>query len=71
MASYCSLIENKYVCNIINNSTVRPDEIIFGDQISGIKGYYTTVIIQNDGTTDAGGLKTLFAVSSNYVPSSN
>jgi len=63
--------ENKYMCNIINNSTVRPDEIIFGDQISGIKGYYTTVIIQNDGTTDAGGLKTLFAVSSNYVPSSN
>ena len=63
--------ENKYMCNIINNSTVRPDEIIFGDQMSGIKGYYTTVVIQNDSTTDTGGLKTLFAVSSNYVLSSN
>ena len=63
--------ENKYMCNIVNSSTVRPDEVVFGDQMSGIKGYYTTVIIQNDSTTDAGGLKTLFAVSSNYVLSSN
>ena len=63
--------ENKYMCNIVNSSTVRPDEVVFGDQMSGIKGYYTTVTIQNDSTTDAGGLKTLFAVSSNYVLSSN
>ena len=63
--------ENKYMCNIINNSTARPDEVIFGDQISGIKGYYVTVTMQNDDTTDAGGLKRLFAVSSEHVLSAN
>jgi len=63
--------ENKYMCNIINNSAVRPDEVIFGDQISGIKGYYVTVTMQNDDTTDVGGLKRLFAVSSEHVLSAN
>ena len=63
--------ENKYMCNIINNSTIRPEEVIFGDQISGIKGYYVTVTIQNDDTTDTGGLKSLFSVSSEYVLSAN
>jgi hypothetical protein len=63
--------ENKYMCNIINNSAVRPDEVIFGDQISGIKGYYVTVTMQNDDTTDVGGLKRLFAVSSEHVLSTN
>ena len=63
--------ENKYMCNIINNSTARPDEVIFGDQISGIKGYYVTVTMQNDDTTDTGGLKRLFAVSSEHVLSVN
>ena len=62
--------ENRYVANIINNSQVRPGEIIFGAGVSGIKGYFTTVKFKIDDTTDVGGAKELFSVSSNYVMSS-
>jgi hypothetical protein len=66
--------ENRYVANLINNSTVKPEEILdpigFGDVISGIKGYFATVAIQTDDTTDPGGFKELFAVGSNIVMSS-
>jgi len=37
--------------------------------MSGIKGYFATVKLRTDNTTDLGGLKTLFAVSSNFVKS--
>jgi hypothetical protein len=66
--------ENRYVANLINNSTVKPEEILdpigFGDVMSGIKGYFATVAIQTDDTTDPGGFKELFAVGSNIVMSS-
>mgnify|MGYP006229569103 FL=1 len=61
------LKENKYVANLVNNSTAAPGEIIFGDSISGIKGFYSVVKMSTDGTTDLGGEKTLFAVESNYI----
>jgi hypothetical protein len=38
--------------------------------MSGIKGYYVTVKMSLDTTTDPGGMKELFAVSSNFVVSS-
>ena len=62
--------ENRYVSNIINNSVARSGEVIFGDQMSGIKGYFATVKISTDTVTQPGGPKELFAVSSNYVMSS-
>ena len=62
--------ENLYVANLINNSTARPDEIIFGSSISGIKGYFATVKISTDSYTDVGGLKELWSVGSKFVRSS-
>lgn len=62
--------ENRYVANLINNSTQAPGEIIFGAQMSGIKGYFATVKISTDNETQPGGMKELFSVASNYVMSS-
>jgi len=38
--------------------------------MSGVKGYYVTVRMSIDTTTDPGGMKELFAVSSNFSVSS-
>jgi len=62
--------ENLYVANLISSTPSRPGEIIFGDQISGIKGYFATVKIKTDSTTDPGGHKELFSVGTRYVQSS-
>jgi len=62
--------ENRYVANLINSSTERPGEVIFGSSISGVKGYFATVKLSTDVTTDIGGPKELFAVGTNYVISS-
>ena len=62
--------ENHYVANLINASTARPGEVIFGSNVSGVKGYLMTVKMSIDGSTDVGGAKQLFSVSSNYVLSS-
>lgn len=59
--------ENKYCANIINNSPAAKGEIIFGRQMSGVKGFFINAKISTDGTTDIGGFKELFAVSSNYT----
>ena len=69
-----NLKENRYVANLINNSTgsnkVNINEVVFGNQVTGIKGYYSTVKIQTDETTDIGQVKELFAVGTEYVLSS-
>jgi hypothetical protein len=59
--------ENKYVANIVNSSVAFDGEIIFGDSVSGLKAFYTTVTISTDSVTDQGGYKEIFAVSSNYT----
>ena len=61
--------ENKYMANLVNNSTAAPGEIIFGNKMTGIKGYFATVKISTDTLTDPGGMKELFAASSDYVES--
>ncbi len=58
--------ENAYVANIINNSTPTNGEIIFGDAISGIKGYYTTATFATDTSTNPGGAKILFSVGAKF-----
>jgi len=73
--------ENKYYANLVNKgvestgavtqpiSFGMPGQVLPGASMSGIKGYFATVKISTDSTTDVGGTKTLFAVSSNYVKS--
>ena len=59
--------ENKYVANFVNASPANQGEIIWGNSISGIKGFYTTVTFSTDLTTEPGGEKSLFAVEGTYT----
>ncbi len=58
--------ENKYYANLVNNSTPVEGEIHFGNDITGIKGFYSVVTMSTDSTTDFGGEKQLFQVGSEY-----
>ena len=62
--------ENKYYANLINNTPPTDGEVVFGSAMTGIKGYYATVKLSTDDTTATGGIKELFAVSSEFVVSS-
>ena len=62
--------ENRYVANLRNASTPMTGEVIYGAQMSGIKGYFATVKIQTDNTTQLGGPKELWSAGSNFVTSS-
>jgi len=61
--------ENLYTTNIIDTSTPRPGEVIITG-MTGIKGYFATVKFKTDSTTDPGGMKELYSVSSEFVLSS-
>ena len=61
--------ENKYMANLVNSSVANPGEVVFGASMTGIKGYFATVKISNDTVTDPGGMKELFAASSDYIES--
>ena len=66
--------EGKYFANLVNNSTATSKEVVYGQSISGVKGYYATVTIRTDDSTQVAGAggktRELFAVSSEYVESS-
>ena len=62
--------ENKYFANLVNNSTAREGEVVYGSEVSGIKGFFATVTFSTDAITDKGGSKELWSVGSNYVVSS-
>jgi hypothetical protein len=59
--------ENKYYANLVNFSNAQPGEVAFGSKITGIKAHYCTVTIENDDYTQPGGMKELFAVSSEFT----
>jgi hypothetical protein len=61
--------ENRYVANIINNSGAQPGEVIFGNSVSGMKGFFVEVKLSTDTITEEGGMKELFSASSNWVVS--
>ena len=72
--------ENKYVANLINKGVLisgsnesvefgQPGQVVPGISMSGIKGFFATVKLSTDDTTDLGGSKNLFCVSSNFVKS--
>jgi len=76
-----NLRENKYHANLRNkydrsgylSNSTRPGQVVIsenGENVSGIKGFFATVKISTDTTTDIYGLKELFAVSSDYAISS-
>ena len=62
--------ENRYYANLVNNSQATAGEVRFGNEITGIKGYYCTVVIETDDYTNPGGAKELFAVNSTFGLSS-
>ena len=62
--------ENRYVANFVNNSTQAPGEIIFGDSISGLKGFYLDITFSTDTNTDPGGMKELYSIGVTYSNSS-
>ena len=62
--------ENIYVANIVSNSTAMPNEVSFGNQITGIRGFVATVKFKTDNTTQLGGTKQLWSTRSQYVNSS-
>lgn len=73
-----NLKDNKYFANLVNNGVLSnnlnvpqglPGQVLPGVSMSGIKGLFATVQLTTDNTTDLGGQKNLFAVSSNYVKS--
>ncbi len=62
--------ENKYYAIIYNNSAPTSGEVIYGQQVSGIKGRFATVTMSTDDITQVGGAKELWSVGSKYVASS-
>jgi hypothetical protein len=54
---------------IMNKSLANQGEVLFGNEISGIKGYFATVTMSTDADTDPGKPKELFTASTNYEPS--
>ena len=58
------------MANFINNSDPAPGEVIFGDKMSGIKGYYNIVTLSTDSTTAPGKMKELYQVGLSYNISS-
>jgi len=62
--------ENKYYANLNNNSVPTDGEVIYGSQMTGIKGRYATVTLSTDNVTNPGGIKELFSVGSVYSISS-
>ena len=63
--------ENYYVASIKSNSPTRPKEIQFlgvntNEQSAGIKANFATVTFRTDGSTQVGGMKELFAVSTTF-----
>ena len=66
--------ENKYFGNILNITTlIQGGEVVYGQSISGIKGFFATVTLSTDNSTvlgPSGSKAELYCVSSEYVQSS-
>ena len=55
-------IHNKYYSNIMNATSGNVNEVVFGDEMSGVKGFFAKMKIQ----TSSSSYKELFSVSTNY-----
>lgn len=63
--------ENKYFANLNNNSIPTDGEVIYGKDMSGIKGRFAIVKMSTDGATQPNGAKELWSAGTEYVISSN
>jgi hypothetical protein len=54
--------DEKYFANIINDSQAKPDEVVFGNSVSGVKGHFMKVVLSNDKES----YQELFSISTNY-----
>ena len=61
--------EDKYFANLINTSTFAQGEVLYGQSISGVKGFFATVT-RTASNTSTSGTNELFAISTNYKESS-
>ena len=61
--------EDKYFANLINTSQYESGEVVFGKDVSGIKGFTATALFTATNTVSTG-TNELFAVSTNYKESS-
>ena len=61
--------EDKYFANILNTSAVTPGEVLFGQSISGVKGFFATVDMKATNTATSGSNE-LFSIALNYNESS-
>ena len=70
LVSYLQIVlkENKYFANILNNSSITAGEVVFGNNMTGIKGFFSTVKFSLSNANSQ--RKELFAVSSETVESS-
>tara|TARA_Y100000385_G_scaffold277709_1_gene325044 strand:- start:745 stop:2481 length:1737 start_codon:yes stop_codon:yes gene_type:complete len=67
--------ENKYVANLVANSEIRPGEVRFGPEITGVKGYFATVKFKTDEddaniskpATNLGGPKELWSAATSVI----
>lgn len=65
--------ENKYFANLLNISAIQSGEVLYGQQISGVKGFFAHATLTCNNATVISTLKDkaeLFAVSAEYVESS-
>jgi len=58
--------ENKYYANIVNDSLQRPDEVLFGKSMTGVKGFVAKVSMTTD-SVNTNNIKELFSVGSNVI----
>ena len=58
-------MDGKYNSNIINTSSAEPGEIVFGNDISGVKGFFAKFTIKTTGAASTTNTE-LFAVSTNF-----
>lgn len=62
--------ENKFFANLMNNSTATAGEILWGQDSTGVKGFFSTVVMTLNNSLYPTTKSELFAVSSEYVESS-
>ena len=61
--------EDKYFADLVNTSAFTQGEVVFGQSISGVKGFFATVLLEATNTATSG-TNELFAISTNYKESS-
>jgi len=62
--------EDKYFANINNNTIQQTGAVIYGNSMTGVKGFFNTVTMSLVGSNATASQKELFAVSTEYVESS-